>query len=48
MITTSMYGKPNPKKIIGPFNRGTGGNSEIDSSTIAGTAVTDASAAIAT
>ena len=46
MITTSRYGKPNAKKIIGPFGRGTGGNTEIESSTIAGTEVTDASAAI--
>ena len=46
MITTSTYGKPNAWKIIKPSGRGIGGNTASESSTIAGTEVTDASAAI--
>jgi hypothetical protein len=46
MITTSKYGKPNLKKISIPSGREAGGNNEIDSITIAGTEVTDASAAM--
>jgi hypothetical protein len=46
MITTSRYGNPNAQKIIKPSGRGTGGNTEIDSSTIAGTDVTETTAAI--
>ena len=46
MITTRRYPKPKPKKIILAGGRDSGGNIESESRTIAGTAVTDASAAI--
>src|SRR5688500_19315116 len=46
MITTSTYGKPKAKKTCTPPGQFSAGNIDIESSTMAGTDVTEISAAM--
>jgi hypothetical protein len=46
MTTTRRYGRPKATKIRVPLGRHTGENIDIESSTIAGTAVEDITAAM--